>query len=1111
MPGSLKIIYLDLVNKADGEDRDLLLLLKIHQAVGSDEIRKALQEYSDYCGDVHGYQNQDLKLQYNGLRGVWWNHTDKIDDQDTIDLKALAGAKYTSLTNTVTIKAGIAAKTDAAVADFTTYTTTNPGNSVQKKAALVVLNNAQPLGADPNTLTDAEADALDVIVRAKQLSLTNTVTIKAGIAAKTDAAVADFTTYTTTNPGNSVQKKAALVVLNNAQPLGADPNTLTDAEADALDVIVRAKQLSLTNTVMIKAGIAAKTDAAVADFTTYTTTNPGNSVQKKAALVVLNNAQPLGADPNTLTDAEADALDVIVRAKQLSLTNTVTIKAGIAAKTDAAVADFTTYTTTNPGNSVQKKAALVVLNNAQPLGADPNTLTDAEADALDVIVRAKQLSLTNTVTIKAGIAAKTDAAVADFTTYTTTNPGNSVQKKAALVVLNNAQPLGADPNTLTDAEADALDVIVRAKQLSLTNTVTIKAGIAAKTDAAVADFTTYTTTNPGNSVQKKAALVVLNNAQPLGADPNTLTDAEADALDVIVRAKQLSLTNTVMIKAGIAAKTDAAVADFTTYTTTNPGNSVQKKAALVVLNNAQPLGADPNTLTDAEADALDVIVRAKQLSLTNTVMIKAGIAAKTDAAVADFTTYTTTNPGNSVQKKAALVVLNNAQPLGADPNTLTDAEADALDVIVRAKQLSLTNTKKYTDIIQAMTGYDLNTQIDMLNILKTIKNAPDEDGVRRALSNKAGFGTDILGRALAVGDLLNEDANAIKSIATQKYNSLILEHRIRKINDPGKLQRIIDLPRPINHDNLRQELRTLANEGLNLSYHITLDNQDKLSNLEAERILQLVIDRRDVIQREPIIANFVMQEGEGRLPYFSDELVKKGAPEPVKVLSTEVNNGLALNGVNPVDTSYRGKQLHEGDKIYSIANFPVETNRPNGHNNEAAQAVLTQDHKGKVTDVTKSTEREKLTEREKVLLALKQARMYLTNLKDTKKEQTIIISGDDAEQAKKVYAALLLLKGGVKVKIDSYVVGFDVPKKGKLELKSSFEEKNIKTFLPKNVISDALLQAEKKEISEFIKNTRERREQIASLKAQSGTAAKLQAKDKEIEVDNVVSGIGNKI
>ncbi len=514
-------------------------------------------------------------------------------------------------------------------------------------------------------------------------------------------------------------------------------------------------------------------------------------------------------------------------------------------------------------------------------------------------------------------------------------------------------------------------------------------------------------------------------------------------------------------------------------------------------------------IDDQDTTDLKVLAGAKRTSLINTVTIKAGIAAKTDVDVADFTTYTTTNPTTSNTRRAALGVLHAAKPLGADPATLTDAEVDALDVIVRAKQLSLANTKQYTDVIQAMTGYNLNTQVDMLDILKAVKSAPNEDGVRRALSNKAGFGTDTLGRNLAIGDLLDEDANAIKAIATQKYNSLILEHQIRKINDPGKLQRIIDLPRPINHDNLRQELQTLANKGLNLLYHITLDNQDKLSNPEAERILQLVTDRRDVIQREPIIANFVMQEGEGRLPYFSDELVKKGAPEPVKALSTAVNNGLALNGVNPVDTSYRGKQLHEGDKIYSIANFPVETARPNGHNNQAAQAILTQDDKGKVTDVTQPTEREKLTEREKVILALKQARMYLTNLKDTKKEQTIIISGDDAEQAKKVYAALLLLKGDLKVKIDSYVVGFDVPKKGKLEFQSSFEEKSIKQYLPGNEISDALLQAEKKELSEFIKNTRERREQIESLKS-GGAAEKLQAKDKVIEVDNVVSSIGVK-
>ena len=124
---------------------------------------------------------------------------------------------------------------------------------------------------------------------------------------------------------------------------------------------------------------------------------------------------------------------------------------------------------------------------------------------------------------------------------------------------------------------------------------------------------------------------------------------------------------------------------------------------------------------------------------------------------------------------------------------LDDHAIDRLHAVADAKKASIMNAKKYADTIQAMTGYDLNTQIDMLDILKAIKNAPDEGGVRRVLSNKAGFGTDILGRTLAVGDLLNEDANAIKAIATEKFNRLLIEHSIAKTTDPGKLKEIIDL------------------------------------------------------------------------------------------------------------------------------------------------------------------------------------------------------------------------------------------------------------------------------------------------------------------------------
>ncbi|STO23831.1 hypothetical protein [Fluoribacter gormanii] len=371
--------------------------------------------------------------------------------------------------------------------------------------------------------------------------------------------------------------------------------------------------------------------------------------------------------------------------------------------------------------------------------------------------------------------------------------------------------------------------------------------------------------------------------------------------------------------------------------------------------------------------------------------------------------------------------------------------------------------------IDAITPSNSNSAL--LQLLKAIKDAPNNpDDLRLVLSNKTSLG---INEALTINHLSDEHLRKLQTLTTQKYNALIIRDKISKITDPSVLEHFIHNIGPGTENDVRRELRNPAFGGL------TLPNSDALSDTDANSIKLLIQSKYDTVRGNKIAANaYVQNAPDPRLRHFSDQLVKKDAPRPNIPLSVAAPDAINLSAQNDLDTRYKGAKLHEGDQIYSIANFPkkVRTGVDVG-----AQGVLVQDHVGKVTDMTTAQEKAKLTSEEKVQMALKQAKMFLTNLKGTG-EETIYLAGDDPEQAKRVCAAVLLLKGSLNVKIESQVPGFDVPKAKWNERQATVDKEFIKTHLPDSAIPKSSLEGIQKETHKFIETTKARREQMSSLR-----------------------------
>ncbi|WP_158618896.1 hypothetical protein, partial [Legionella qingyii] len=513
-------------------------------------------------------------------------------------------------------------------------------------------------------------------------------------------------------------------------------------------------------------------------------------------------------------------------------------------------------------------------------------------------------------------------------------------------------------------------------------------------------------------------------------------------------------------------------------------------------------------LHNAEANLINRAVEEKRTSLQNAHDIKGTIDAMDDAALAALTTYHNTPRGNEDQKRAALQVLNTTLNLvvGVDfgqQANLHNAEANLIDAAVVAKHTSLTNAKTITDAINTnlTMGNDEAVNANIRTVLRGIATAPNMNTVRMRLNDaRVILGNVDLSTALTTEDLLsNTDARDIKKRAKEKYYFFLISDAIKKIDQPQLLERIAAAR---DEDQIVAEINRQRT-----SWRFTRDFvRNHLSDGDWLEIKRQAGLKLAAINTKPNMADSFWQTGKDpRLEHFTDKLVRNDGtvsdPTPSNVAPS--TGAVGIRTANPIETRYQGVKLQQGDKIESVANFPQKARGQNAAQ-DTATGKLVQDHTGKVTDVTDAAERDKMTEQEKSQMAIKQAKMLITNLKGTG-EQTVFITGDDQHHADRVYAALLLMKNDLKFKIESHVPGCEGPRKrAGFELQSTVDDKFIKDKL--RGYNDKALEGFKTEAKDFIANTKKSREQMSLMRGgQAGSSTDA------LKVDEHLTASGKKI
>lgn len=180
---------------------------------------------------------------------------------------------------------------------------------------------------------------------------------------------------------------------------------------------------------------------------------------------------------------------------------------------------------------------------------------------------------------------------------------------------------------------------------------------------------------------------------------------------------------------------------------------------------------------------------------------------------------------------------------------------------------------------------------------------------------------------------------------------------------------------------------------------------------------------------------------------FTDQLLHKkdDADLTTSLPGAKPATGVAISTTSATKVTYQRVLLTEDVVIRSTAVFST----PGAAPGTERTGILIQDHTGKVTDKTPPAA--KLTSEESALMALKQAKMLLENYKPGSGD--IVITGEDTNQANKVFAALLYLKAKnplfANVKVKSFVPDCEGPPSGLLSFGA--EKKFIEAHLTKNL------------------------------------------------------------
>jgi hypothetical protein len=263
------------------------------------------------------------------------------------------------------------------------------------------------------------------------------------------------------------------------------------------------------------------------------------------------------------------------------------------------------------------------------------------------------------------------------------------------------------------------------------------------------------------------------------------------------------------------------------------------------------------------------------------------------------------------------------------------------------------------------------------------------------------------------------------------------------------------------------------------------------------------------------LGNKFMEQESSLAQKFTDELLPKNKDAAASTPAAKLATGVAVSTTIAVKVTYKRVLLTEDVVIRSTAVFTPPT--PGGP--PERKGILIQDSTGKVTD--KTPQDTKLTSAESALMALKQAKMLLENYKPGSGD--IVITGEDKDQANRVFAALLFLKEKnplfAKVKVRSFVPDCEGPQSSissALSFKSAtniFIEKHLTTdlrttFTEQDKVRDDLAKftgkiTQRRETVEMFKQSIKAAVGPAKRKAQNEYDAFALKEGEDIDVDSM--------
>ena len=194
--------------------------------------------------------------------------------------------------------------------------------------------------------------------------------------------------------------------------------------------------------------------------------------------------------------------------------------------------------------------------------------------------------------------------------------------------------------------------------------------------------------------------------------------------------------------------------------------------------------------------------------------------------------------------------------------------------------------------------------------------------------------------------------------------------------------------------------------------------------------------------------NAVIAKNDSLEPIFTTALRRfvPGADVVTSNLPTGPKTPAAVVTQVGLPVTYQTVRLEPGDIIRATAVFKVGTPAAPA----TATGILVQEHQGKVTDKTSDVDYKKLSPEQRSLLALKQAKMLVDNYQPGSGD--IIVTGGEehAEQATRLYAALLYLKQKnpklADVDIVSRAVGCQLPDTKWYQREAAVRNEFIKTY-----------------------------------------------------------------